>query len=636
MWGYIYKQDIAPVYVGEFGTKLSDPKDAPWLEGDHRLPRPATSTTTARPTSRPASTGPSWTFWSWNPNSGDTGGILANDWTTVNQNKLAYLTPIEFDFGSDVPGGGTGSAANFLLTLSKPASTSVTVDFHTVAGDATSADFTASSGSVTFAPGEQTKTISIAITPDQASEANEHFAVALTNAAGATLSRATGTATIVDDDTAPTPPVTPPVTPPSDSAALHTQFSVTDSWNGGFNADVTVHNDGASATSGWKIAIDMPNQITDIWNAKILSHDATGYVIGPATWNGQIGHDGETSFGFVASGQLSPSSVHVHALEETPATTPPATTPTGEPDTWDLTPMFSPYIDMAMPVDADLAAISHASGIQNFTLAFMLASDHGIGWQGAGAITDDTLSNGTTILSQVQAIQAAGGHITISFGGAAGQEAALTAPSAAVLQAEYQSVIDRYHVTSIDFDIEGAAELNQPSITLRDQAIVGLQAANPDLKVSFTLPVLPTGLDASGLAVLQSAKHDGVRIDMVNIMAMDYGQSVDNNGQMGLNAVNAAIATEKQLGDLGLSAKIGITPMIGVNDVASEVFTLADAQALVDYAKTDPHVAQLSMWSVARDNGNSAGAHYASSDSSGVAQNPFEFAGILHHFDHIG
>ncbi len=304
--------------------------------------------------------------------------------------------------------------------------------------------------------------------------------------------------------------------------------------------------------------------------------------------------------------------------------------------------MFSPYIDMAMTQDDDLVAISHASGIQNFTLAFMLASDHGIGWQGVGAITDDTLVNGTTILSQVQAIQAAGGHITISFGGAAGQEAALTAPSAAVLQAEYQSVIDRYHINSIDFDIEGAAEhegaaeQNQHSITLRDQAIVGLQAANPDLKVSFTLPVLPTGLDASGLAVLQSAKHDGVRIDTVNIMTMDYGQSVDNNGQMGQDAINAAIATEKQLAGLGLTAKIGITPMIGVNDIASEVFKLADAQAVADYAKTDPHIALLSMWSVARDNGNGAGAHSASSDSSGIAQQPFEFSGILHHFDHVG
>jgi hypothetical protein len=66
---------------------------------------------------------------------------------------------------------------------------------------------------------------------------------------------------------------------------------------------------------------------------------------------------------------------------------------------------FSPYIDMAMPADADLSAIAAASGIHNFTLAFVLSSGSGIGWQGVGTLNDDTLANGTTILSQVQAMQ---------------------------------------------------------------------------------------------------------------------------------------------------------------------------------------------------------------------------------------
>jgi hypothetical protein len=119
----------------------------------------------------------------------------------------------------------------------------------------------------------------------------------------------------------------------------------------------------------------------------------------------------------------------------------------------------------------------------------------------------------------------------------------------------------------------------------------------------------------------------------VNIMAMDYGTSVDNGGQMGLNAINAAIATEKQISNLGLSSHIGVTAMIGVNDVSSEVFTLADAQALLDYAQTDSNIVRLSMWSVARDNGKTAGVHYASPDSSGIAQHPYDFSAILHHFD---
>jgi hypothetical protein len=128
---------------------------------------------------------------------------------------------------------------------------------------------------------------------------------------------------------------------------------------------------------------------------------------------------------------------------------------------------------------------------------------------------------------------------------------------------------------------------------------VGLKAANPGLNISFTLPVLPTGLTADGLNVLASAKHDGLNVDLVNIMTMDYGASVDNGGQMGVDAINATIATEKQIASLGLSSKIGITPMIGVNDIASEVFTLADAQALVNYAQMDANVARLAMWSVA-------------------------------------
>jgi chitinase len=66
------------------------------------------------------------------------------------------------------------------------------------------------------------------------------------------------------------------------------------------------------------------------------------------------------------------------------------------------------------------------------------------------------------------------------------------------------------------------------------------------------------------------------------------------------------------------------------------VFTLADAHALMNFAQNDPNVVRLSMWSVARDNGATAGAHFASPDSSGVAQTPYEYAGIFHRFDGTG
>ena len=79
-WGYLYKQNIAPIMMGEFGTTLQDPKDKVWLE--NLMAYTGTGVN-----------GMSFTYWSWNPNSGDTGGIANDDWTTVNQAKQAILQP---------------------------------------------------------------------------------------------------------------------------------------------------------------------------------------------------------------------------------------------------------------------------------------------------------------------------------------------------------------------------------------------------------------------------------------------------------------------------------------------------------------------------------------------------------------
>ncbi len=184
-------------------------------------------------------------------------------------------------------------------------------------------------------------------------------------------------------------------------------------------------------------------------------------------------------------------------------------------------------------------------------------------------------------------------------------------------------------MTSLDFDIEGAPETNKASLTLRDEALVGLEKADPNLKISYTLPVLPTGLDSNGLNIIQTAAKDGVDISVVNIMAMDYGSAVDNGGAMGTDAIDAIQATEKQVASVGLNAKIGVTPMIGVNDVSSEVFTLADAQQLESYVASDPNVSLASMWSVGRDNGSTAGAQYASATGSGLSQTNYQFSSIF-------
>lgn len=318
-----------------------------------------------------------------------------------------------------------------------------------------------------------------------------------------------------------------------------------------------------------------------------------------------------------ASDRSAAISVTTAATDETPA-------PSGG---------FAPYIDMSLTASQDLLAIQRASGIKTFTLAFVLsAGGCDAAWGGIGSIANDTTPNGSSILELVAGVRAAGGDVIISFGGANGREPALVCTSAAALQAVYQQVVDRYAATSLDFDVEGGAVADTASLTRRAQAIVGLKRANPGLKISFTLPVLPTGLVDSGVAVLANAKANGLVPDVVNIMAMDYGSAVDNNGQMGLDARLAAAATKAQIDTLGLASTIGITPMIGRNDVASEVFTLSDAATLVTFARSNSYVTRLSMWSVGRDNDSCGAISYASPTCSSIVQDDYAFSKIFNDF----
>lgn len=288
---------------------------------------------------------------------------------------------------------------------------------------------------------------------------------------------------------------------------------------------------------------------------------------------------------------------------------------------------FSPYIDMSLSSSQNLVEIVDAAGLSAVTLAFVLSSGTDtLGWGGIGTIAADTLPNGTTILSQIETLQARGVEVTISLGGANGQEGALTFSSAEALAAAYQEIIDRYHVTRLDFDIEGSAIANDAANALRNEALALLQAANPELEISFTLPVLTVGLTQDGIDLLTAAMAAGVEIAAVNIMAMDYGEYYDT-GDMGNDAISAALATLAQMETIGLDSPLVITVMIGINDVTSEVFTLEDAEQLVAFAQANDSVAGISMWSLSRDNGSATG--YVSPTGSGLVQDSYAFAEIL-------
>jgi hypothetical protein len=277
---------------------------------------------------------------------------------------------------------------------------------------------------------------------------------------------------------------------------------------------------------------------------------------------------------------------------------------------------YAPYVSATTASDNDAAGSP-----TTYNLAFVIADGSSCtpSWNGEYALAD------TAVKERIAGLEQDGGTVRVSFGGASGTE----------LAAAYGAVLDAAGATRADFDIEGDTLADSVATSMRSLAIAVLQKQRPELKVTFTLPVMPSGLDADSLALLKSANRYDVQVSTVNIMTMNYGESY--GGDMGDYAITAAGAAHTQLAEVfGTSADaawrgMALTPMIGVNDVDGETFTLSDAAQVRKFAE-EREIAWVSMWSTFRDqeceDGN-ATADDAATDCSGVAQSAGAFAKAL-------
>jgi chitinase len=305
-------------------------------------------------------------------------------------------------------------------------------------------------------------------------------------------------------------------------------------------------------------------------------------------------------------------------------------TPSSAPDTADGSPgsatSYAPY------VSATAASGTDSSGSPStYNLAFVISDGSGCTpeWNGTDAIGD------SAVTARIAALRDSGASVRVSFGGASGKELASTCDTASALAAAYGKALDAAGSTQADFDIEGDELTDSDSVALRSEAIALLQKERGDLEVTYTLPVMPDGLDADSLALLESANDHGVNVSTVNIMTMNYGSSYTDD--MGDYAETSAEAAHDQLAKVfGLSSEgawqgLALTSMIGDNDVADETFTLSDAAQLRTFAE-EKEVAWVSMWSTFRDRQCSSGdasSDDAATDCSGVTQSSGAFAQAL-------
>ncbi|CAN5519538.1 hypothetical protein BH18ACT16_BH18ACT16_13510 [soil metagenome] len=101
---------------------------------------------------------------------------------------------------------GTLTTASFLVTLSQPTPTPVTVGYSTADGTATALglDYATADDQITLAPGDTSATIDISVIGDNLPEAaTENFTVTLANPVGARISDGTATGSIIDDEGSP-------------------------------------------------------------------------------------------------------------------------------------------------------------------------------------------------------------------------------------------------------------------------------------------------------------------------------------------------------------------------------------------------------------------------------------------------
>lgn len=305
------------------------------------------------------------------------------------------------------------------------------------------------------------------------------------------------------------------------------------------------------------------------------------------------------------------------------------------PPTGNLEPYamgFAPYLYVPRG-GTSMAEYGSATGAKHFFVAFVLgsAATDNAGctplWDGDAALGLQSIRS-KDVLKDIQAVKAKGAKVAISFGGQKGVELASSCSDPTKLEAAYQSVIDHFGVREINFDLEGdesTGETDPTAMTRRVQAAYALEIANPGLKVSLTLPVGTTGLEADGIATVKKFHDAKVTLSDIHIMAMNFGKAPTvapatppaNPGDPvpapptpateASKVISASKGTVTQLKQIypSLSAAelyqaLGVVIMVGQNDVATEIFTLADAHTVHDFVAQN-NIGTISLWSAGRD-----------------------------------
>ncbi|MGH3171976.1 MAG: chitinase [Trebonia sp.] len=353
-------------------------------------------------------------------------------------------------------------------------------------------------------------------------------------------------------------------------------------------------------------------------------------------------------------GFLAPSA---NAAPLTPSAGHPATAPSaGHQNQQDQGParvlpphVYAPYFETYDTTDGGLAQLAFESGTRYLSLAFLQTDTPGsctAYWNGDTSTPISATAAGS-FGAGIAKIEAAGCTVIPSFGGytadTTNTELADSCTSVSAIAEVYEQLAATYHITRIDLDVEANSLTDTAGIERRNEAIAETEAwaagHHKVIQFDYTIPVNPTGLTSSGLAVLQDAVAEHARITEVNIMTFDY--YIGTEQDMLADTEEAATTVESQLATLypgkspeALWHMIGVTEMPGIDDFGpDETFTTADAPALLRWAQAHG-LGLISAWALQRDNGSCPGAKGAG-NCSGVTQPDWYFSHTFEPFSYL-
>jgi chitinase len=262
---------------------------------------------------------------------------------------------------------------------------------------------------------------------------------------------------------------------------------------------------------------------------------------------------------------------------------------------------FSPYAQISLYDGDQLIKTLKSLNLREIILAFIQDGKKCVpSWDGSyyNSLTDQKYIKIFKLLKE-NSIQ-----YHISIGGADGNDLSNRCTTSIELFQAYEKIYNLYHPFGLDFDLESHILSKPKSIKKIIQAIKIFHTKYTNVLLTLNIPTMPYSIENRTKKLIKDLAAHQITFT-VNLLAMSYHKKYNQNmAKYAIQAVNNlrfflnSVYPKKETKEIWKI--IHITPMIGINDIKNEVFTIANVSELKNFADK-VKVGGLHMRSLDRD-----------------------------------